>query len=291
MNRLSKNTTTWLFAACLTAVALPLLASVTIDASFAHLYPDPWWKSWWGRMAIGVGIAVIAAGALAFTVATAGTGGAMLGAAGSWITGVGSMVGMAAGYGSGAAAAGLAILGGGTLAAGGFGIAGGAFVVAALTGVATGVVTDLAVSQIGDMIAKEPYKRYEFIKVPLLEKRGSQNVRALVSELRELEEKLNKKDITPQQFSKETQRVSSKLKDMLANACKDLGNDKDKLYNAINAAILFFNNGDYKKTKRCLEKVYPHTRNSSFVSYLYALNELAENNIRKLSSSSILQSI
>lgn len=70
MKRLSK---VYILAACFVALAVPVLAAVMIDATFAHLYPEPWWKTGWGKMLIGVGVALATAGALAFTVAKAGT--------------------------------------------------------------------------------------------------------------------------------------------------------------------------------------------------------------------------
>jgi len=178
-----------------------------------------------GETPFGEKVAVAIAGALAFTVVTAGTGGAMLGAAGSWITAVGSMVGMAAGVGTGAAAAGLAILGGGTVAAGGFGIAGGAFVVAALTGAATGVITDVSIEVASKMIINAPYRRYEFIKIPLVEAHGSADVKSLVVELKELEESFANQDISSDVLGTKTKRVSGQLVSRLSNVCNNFDDE------------------------------------------------------------------
>jgi tetratricopeptide (TPR) repeat protein len=256
-----------------------VLAAVMVDASFSNLYPDPWWKTSWGGALIGVGVALVTAAAIAFTVATAGAGGAMLGAAGSWITSVGSMVGMAAGYGSGAAAAGLAILGGGTVASGGFGMVGGAFVVAALTGVATGIVADLSLKAATELVINEPYKRYDFIKIPMLEKRGSKKIVDHVEELKELEIQLSEEKIEPQKFSSETKRISKEMQSYFrSHACRPRARkDKNKIYDSINAAILYFNLGRDKEAEKCIDFVSLHSENSSFLSYLTALNNLAEN--------------
>jgi hypothetical protein len=262
------------FVVCFLFMALPALAAVAIDASFSNFYPEPWWSTFWGKAAISFGVAIAVAGAVAFTVATAGTGGAMLGAAGSWITAVGSMVGMAAGVGTGAAAAGLAILGGGTVAAGGFGIAGGAFVVAALTGAATGVITDVSIDVASKMIIKEPYRRYEFIKVPMIEEHGTDDVKNLVAELKEIEDKLASKEISPDAFGSETKRVSAELVSRLSDACNFDDESADARYNAVNAAILFFNLGDEKKSLNCINKLEFRTNEDSFLSYLHALNQL-----------------
>lgn len=257
-------------------IVFPVFAAVTINATFAELYPDPWWSTGWGIAIVSVGVAIATAGAIAFTVATAGTGGAMLGAAGGWITAVGSTVGMAAGYGSGAAAAGLALLGGGTLATGGFGIAGGAFVVAALTGVATGVVTDMSLDAASKIIINEPYRRYEFIKVPLVEKRGSKEVRKLVEELREIEETAYDNDENKGGFESETRRVSGLLVERLMSACSKPEENKEALYDAINGAILSYNLGNDQLANKCIKLVEASADNRSFLNYLSALNLLTQ---------------
>lgn len=274
----SKGTYLYLVLLVICLAVFPAFASPEIEGTFEELYPDPWWSTTWGITAISIGTAVAVAGAIAFTVATAGTGGAMLGAAGGWITSVGSAVGMAAGYGSGAAAAGLAILGGGTLASGGFGMAGGAFVVAALTGAATGVVTDISISVASDKILKEPYRRYEYIKVPLIEKKGSKDVRNIVKEMREVEEKLAKEKIDEKEFKNKTVALSSQLIDKSSSICKGEFENKDSLYDAINVAIISFNKQDDKRLQICLDSVWPHAKNGSFLSYLGALNLLSDGN-------------
>ncbi|MBK1645183.1 hypothetical protein CKO25_11105 [Thiocapsa imhoffii] len=205
----------------------------------------------------------------------------MLGAAGGWITTVGSAVGMAAGYGSGAAAAGLAILGGGTLASGGFGMAGGAFVIAALTGAATGVITDISISVAADAILKEPYRRYEYIKVPLIEKKGSKDVRNIVKELKEVEENFAKEKIGKEEFENETNRLSSELINKASNVCESKQKDKNSLFDAINIAILSYNKQDEEIQKLCWDSVWPHAKNGSFLNYLSALNLLSEGQYEK----------
>ncbi|TVQ85376.1 MAG: tetratricopeptide repeat protein [Chromatiaceae bacterium] len=269
----------WHLAACASlALALMLSASTgtaaSIDGSFAELYPDPWWSTRWGRTAITLGAAVAVAGAAAFTVASAGGGAAALSAAGSWVANAGALAGFAATYGVGAAATGLALLGTDTESSGGFGIAGSGYVIAALTGPGTGVVTDLSLDQVRHRLHRRSHQRYEFIKLPLAERRGNRDVRALLAELREIEDRLAYGDITGEMFRRETVAISDRLQRRLHDTCSDPGVQRNQLFDAINAAILAYNRGDDAGAARCIAAVTLHARQRSFLNYMTALHLL-----------------
>ncbi len=259
----------------LALVAIPVIAAVGYAVTFEEVYPPTIWDTALGKMLIALAFALAFAGATAFIVATAGTGGAMLGAAGAWFTTVGSFVGGLAGVGSGAAAAGLAILGGGTIASGGFGIAGGVFVVSALTGAATGVITDIAINKAQDELINKPYKRYEFIKVPLSEE-GSDPVTDLVEQFMEFDEELEDGDITVAEHKSKTQAVASQFKQVTGQACDNINDDEESVFDAVNAAIFAHNSGDGAKVKKCLDALELKASNGSFLSYLAALDLLAD---------------
>ena len=261
-------------------VMLPVLASVGYDITFNEVYPPSFWTTAMGKVLIALGFALAFAGATAFIVATAGTGGAMLGAAGAWFTTVGSFVGGLAGVGSGAAAAGLAILGGGTIASGGFGIAGGVFVISALTGAATGVVTDVVYEKVQDELINKPYKRYEFIKVPLSEE-GSDPVVERVEKLAEIDADLEDGDINVAEHRKQTKETAGELSLYLKDACDNIGEEEERVFDAVNAAIYAHNTGDGAKVKKCLKVLELHASNGSFLSYLAALDYLADGNYQE----------
>lgn len=260
---------------CLVFAILPVLAAVGVDITFEEVYPPSFWDTAIADILIALGFALVFAGAAAFTVATAGTGGAMLGAAGAWFTTVGSFVGGLAGVGSGAAAAGLAILGGGTIASGGFGMAGGIFVISALTGAATGVVADVAYKEAQDQLINKPYTRYEFIKVPLSEE-GSDAVVELVSKLAELDADLEDGDIKAGEYKAQLNEIAGELSWLLKNACDNIEQDEDSVFDAVNAAIYAHNIGDGPKVKSCLKTLELHASNGSFLSYLASLDYLAD---------------
>ncbi|MEA1053189.1 tetratricopeptide repeat protein [Lamprobacter modestohalophilus] len=264
------------FITFIAVFAVSALAAVSIDGTFNELYPPSWWDSTMASVLISIGIGLGLAVAAVITVSTAGAGGPMMAAAGTWITAVGATVGTAIGVGSGAAAAGLAFLGGGTLATGGFGIAGGVFVVSALTGAATGVITDLTIRTVADELINEPYKRYEFIKVPLIQDRGSKVVQSYVDDLVELDEKFAKGKLESADYSKQVSRVSEDLALFLKDACPRKLDNKAQIYDAINAAIFAYNSGDSNKVKKCITLASYYATDKSFLYYLTGLNMLAE---------------
>lgn len=273
---MQKKHLNFVFIVLIALFAMGAIAGISIDGTFAELYPESWWDSTTATVLMAVGAGVALAVAAVVTVSTAGAGGPMLAAAGSWATAVGSAVGTALGVGSGAAAAGLAFLGGGTLASGGFGMAGGVFVVTALTGMTTGVVADLTIKTAVDKLTNEPYKKYEFIKVPLIQDKGSKAVQKTINRLVEIDEKFAKGKIDQQEYLKKIGAIKEDLDSLLKYACQGTAKEKGQVYDAINAAIIAYNTGDSKEVKKCVDFAGWHTESKSFLYYLSALDALAQ---------------
>ena len=116
----------------------------TIDASFSGVYPKGFFETTAGNYVIITSTTIVAAVATFYFSPAAGS--AILAKAPLWMTTVASTVGQIAGYGSGATAAGLAILGGGTIANGGFGMAGGVAVLEFVSDLGSGILVDRAYS-------------------------------------------------------------------------------------------------------------------------------------------------
>jgi len=248
-----------------------------LDASFGNVYSNRGWISLLtSPVAVGVYTAVAGGAAAFFVVSTAGSGGAMLAAAGPYITSVGGMVGTTLGVGSGAPAAGLAVLGGGTLSSGGFGIAGGAAVVSAITGFGTGVSTDIALGKASDMINQDPYSKYQYVKVPLSEK-GTDRIVELVTRYKEYEEKLiNAKD---SQAQVEIEKVINNV--IRPELQKRLTEEPEHQIDYVNRGILLYNMGNYKEAEKQFRDLLTDVKKPSFLRYMLALTALASEGTQK----------
>jgi tetratricopeptide (TPR) repeat protein len=223
-----------------------------------------------GKVVLWGGLTLVTAAVTFITVYTAGTGGASLGAAGSYATWIGSQVGMAAGVGSGSAAAGLAMLGGGTVASGGLGMAGGAAVVSAVTDI--GLMASLSVASSTVETDKDAGIRYSQFVIELPET-GSKKVRKVLDDIRDAKKRFEDDKIKIDEY----RNISKPLNNLaLAEIIVTPNEDKDFAYDQINCAILNFNIRQYSESKHCLDVAEGHIKNHSFVNYLSASIDLSK---------------
>lgn len=233
-----------------------------IDGSFEDIYPKPFFQTQAGWFVLVGGSAVLVA---TVTYFTAGGG---LAAAGPISTWVGTQVGMATGVGSGATAAGLAVLGGGTVASGGFGIAGGLAVLAAISDVGIAVALDQAAGAFPD--PELARNKYRILKIPLPKKAND----AVLADLDAAEELVEKREAA-KEGSSETARLSAQIRRRLQSALGKLQHIDPKSatagYDYITKAVLEYNFMDYRSAWTSILIGEQYVKNQGFTAYVAAL--------------------
>lgn len=247
-----------------------------IEGTFDELYPKPFLETKLGKGVIYSSVILATIIATVFTVKTGGAGGPLLAQASPAVKMIATQIGLLAGYGSGSTAAGLAIMGGGTVASGGFGMMGGTVAIGSLINIGSGVIVDVAVDQAINAIQKEPYKRFEYLKLPLIEK-GSDDVVELVKKIKKAEEDFFKGKISLNNYKVllEQKYVPTLEKRLQGNT---IITTKETAYDLINRAILQFNKGQYNLSEQDFKTALSYADKSSFILYSLALNSLINNN-------------
>ena len=241
-----------------------------VNASFDEVYPKPFLETKTGKGTIVATTVVVALVYTYFTAQTAGTGGAILATTPVTVKIIATQIGLLAGYGSGATAAGLSIAGMG------LGMGGGVLVIGTLTSIGTGVIADVAIDQAVAAIKKEPYKRFEYLKLPLVEE-GSKDVVKLVKQIKNAEEDFFKGKISINTYKFLIEKEYTPLLKKRLESMSSTITTKDASYDLINRAILYFNIGQYKLSERDFNAALAYTEKSSFVLYGLALNNLINN--------------
>lgn len=243
--------------------------SPLVNASFDKIYPKPFIETKTGRAVIITTFVVVTSIYLYFAMQTAGSGGGILSTAPMTAKFIATQIGMLLNVGSGATMAGFAAAGFGSLK-------GGILVIASLISLGSGVIVDVAVDQSIAAIKKEPYKRYEYLKLPLIEA-GSDDVVKLVEKIREVEEEFIEGKISVSNYKYMIEKdYSPKLKDRLENIPTAI-TTKDEAYDLVNRSIYYFNTGKYDLSERDFNRALSLSKDNSFILYGIALNNLVNN--------------
>ncbi|HPD57017.1 MAG TPA: tetratricopeptide repeat protein [Smithellaceae bacterium] len=241
----------------------------SIDASFDNIYPKPFLETKTGKASMIATFVVVSGIYVYVTMQTAGSGGVVLSTAPTTVKFIGTQIGLLLGYGSGATSAGLAAIGLGSMK-------GGILVIGSLISLGSGVITDVAIEQAIDAIKKEPYKRYEYLKLPLIEE-GSSDVKELVKKIKTLEDEYINGKISISSYKYMIEKdYAPRLKNKFDNIPTPI-RSKQNAYDLINRAIFYFNNGNYELSERDFNTALLYTKESSFVLYGIALNNLVNN--------------
>ncbi len=248
-----------------------------LDASFNGTYPKNFFQTTTG-MITGITVAAaIATVIVSLTVPAAG--GAILAFAKGYYTAIGTAVGKFAGYGSGAAAAGLAILGGGTIASGGFGMAGGVTVITFVTELGTGIVMEIASDAANRNSDKEAIcKDLAFPAKLSLPAIGREQVSYLIEELKKLEASggASSKSDKYNQYLYTRNQIRNEL-----NALKRSSDSKD-LQSILVRSVYNFNNSEpYNVIKEDISYLREHASKTGFLDFLEGLLEIKHNNYNK----------
>lgn len=244
-----------------------------IDGSFEDLYPTPFFRTTVGKFALIGGSAVVVAGVTYFT---AGGGLASAGPIATW---VGTQVGMATGVGSGATAAGLALLGGGSIASGGFGIAGGLAVISAISDIGIATTLTLVEEKIPDYELAN--QKYRLLKIPLPEKASD----PVLSQIKKAEAWIAELNDEGRDQSRDAEK-RNKARKHYVNALALLqsidSNSKNAGYDYIVKAILEYNFMQYSDARQSIKEASRFTRNDAFVVYVLTLIRLTQSNSNTL---------
>ena len=249
----------------------------SLDASFEGVYPLKFTETITGRIAgITVGAAIVA---VVLFYGIPSTGGAILAAAKGLYTSVGSVVGQIAGVGSGAAAAGLAILGGGTIASGGFGMAGGMTVITFVVEVGTGIAFETA-TVIADNNSDKGVlcEELAFPAKLALPEIGRPQIVHYIEELKDLEEKGGAS--SESQWYNQYKYTLSSLKRELNSVQKST--DTQDLQSILVRAVYNFNNSESKTAiKKDIDFLRENSTKAGFLDYLEGLVEINRRNYNK----------
>lgn len=238
------------------------ISSNRIEGSFEDIYPKPFFETTTGKFVLIGGSAVVIA---TVTYFTAGGG---LAAAGPISTWVGTQIGMAFGSGSGATAAGLALLGGGTIASGGFGIAGGLAVLAAISDIGIALALDQAAGAIpnSDLASQ----KYRILKIPVPKKAND----AVLAELEAAEQLIEQREAI-KASSRESARYAAKIRLHYERALAKLQHIDAKSptagYDYIVKAVLEYNFMEFEKAWKSILAGEKYVKNQGFTAYVVAL--------------------
>jgi len=237
-----------------------------IDGSFADIYPKPFFRTTSGKFVLIGGSAVLV-GAIAYF--TAGTGLASAGPIATW---VGTHVGMATGVGSGATAAGLAVLGGGTIASGGLGIAGGLAVIAAISDVGLMIALDQAADSFPPDLSSSTEK-YRLLKIPV-PKKASDRVLTHFEMAEELLEEMEEMTSIQPEYAQKATEIRNHYNSALTHLQNIDPNSDDAGYDYIARAVLEYNFMEYEKALLSISEAMKYTKNKSFCGYMLSLIRL-----------------
>ncbi|MDD3846870.1 MAG: hypothetical protein PHC90_10990 [Syntrophorhabdaceae bacterium] len=241
----------------------------TINASFDKIYPKPFFDTKTGKATTAAIFTAVTAVYLYITIQSAGSGGAILATTPAAVKFIATQIGMLMGHGSGATAAGLAIVGLGSMK-------GGILIIGSLISLGSGVITDIAIDQTIASVKNEPYKRYEYLKLPLLEE-GSGDVTTLVKKIKDIEEDYIKGKVSVSNYKYMIEKeYSPKLINKL-KSLPDIITTKKEAYDLINRAIFYFNTENYEKSERDFNRALTYAKENAFVLYGIALNNLVNN--------------
>jgi len=239
-----------------------------IDGSFEDIYPKPFFETPEGKFVLIGGSAVIVATVTYFTA------GAGLASAGPIATWVGTQVGMATGVGSGATAAGLAVLGGGTIASGGLGIAGGLAVVAAISDIGIMIAIDQAADALPSDV-NNPTEKYRLLKIPL-PKKANGRVLKHFEKAEEIMEELEAMDSAHPAYAQKATMVRAHYSGAL-NQLQNIDPKSDEAgYDYIARAVLEYNFMEYQKSLHSISEAMRYTKNRAFCGYVISLIRLTQ---------------
>jgi tetratricopeptide (TPR) repeat protein len=241
-----------------------------INVSFNDVYPKPFLETKTGKGIVVATTVVVASMYSYFFAQPAGTGGVMLATTPATVKIIATQIRLLAGCGSGETTAGLPIAGTG------LGMGGEVLVIGTITSIGTGVIVDIAIDQAVSSIKKEPYKRFEYLKLPLIEK-GSKDVVKLVKQIKEAEEDFFKGKISLNQYRFFIEQEYAPLLKKRLESMSSSITTKEAAYDLVNRAMLYFNTGKYKLSERDFNAVLAYSEKSSFVLYGLALNNLINN--------------
>jgi len=236
---------------------------IPFHGNFDDVYEKTFIENYGAELTIA-GSAVVA-GTIAYF--TAGSGLATIGPLSKWI---GTMVGYAAGVGSGATSAGLAILGGGSIASGGLGMAGGVAVIAAVSDIGIGI----ALASLENATEYDNNK-YSIIKLPL-PTNANPEMLAYFERLEELEIELMEDERSYEEFIAQSNTILDKALLRLYYIDPE---SNSAGHDFIAKAILLYNQYKYDEAKVELanaKNLIQKKDHGAFIDYMEGLIYLTE---------------